>query len=150
MKAVLNMEELLVRATPGQVGRPTGKSCICFGTVNVGTISSRANEIVKILTLQKVDLCCFQETRWRRGLACLIKGNNAIYKFFWWGDQSGFGGVEMLAEKWVNNIISLKRYDHRYVTLRFLVGKTMLYAAMFPNLVWLLRRRIHSMKKYLV
>ena len=56
----------------------------------------------------------------------------------------------MLAEKWVNNIISLKRYDHCYVTLRFLVGKTMLYAAMFPNLVWLLRRRIHSMKKYLV
>ena len=36
MKAVLNVEELLVQATLNQAGRPTGKSCIHFGTVNVG------------------------------------------------------------------------------------------------------------------
>ena len=32
----------------------------------------------------------------------------------------------MLAEKWVNNIISVKRYDHRCLQLRFLVGTTIL------------------------
>ena len=57
-------------------------------------------------------------------MARLIKGNNTIYKFFWCGDQSGFGGVEMLAEKWVNNVISVKRYDHRCLQFHFLVGKT--------------------------
>ena len=45
MKAVSNMEELLVQATSGQGGRPAGKHRTRFGTVNVGTISGRANEI---------------------------------------------------------------------------------------------------------
>ena len=70
-----------------------------------------------------MDLCCLQETRWRGGSARLIKGKNTIYKFFWCGDQSGFGGVGiMLAQKWINNVISVKRYDHRCLQLRFLVG----------------------------
>ena len=103
MKAVSNMEELLVQATSGQGGRPAGKHRIRFETVNVETISGRANDIVEMLTRRKVDICCLQETRWRGGSARLIKGKNTIYKFFWCGDQSGFGGVGMLAEKWVNN-----------------------------------------------
>ena len=32
----------------------------------------------------------------------------------------------MLTEKWVNNVIYVKRYDHRCLQLRFLVGTTML------------------------
>ena len=56
MKAVSNMEELLVQATSGQGGRPAGISHIVFGTVNVETISGRANEIVEILTRLKVEL----------------------------------------------------------------------------------------------
>ena len=54
-KAVSNMKELLVQEA-------AGKSCIRFGTVNIGKINGRANEIVEILTWQKVDLCCLQET----------------------------------------------------------------------------------------
>ena len=126
MKAVSNTEGLLVQATPGQGGRPARKSLIRFGTVNVGTISGRANKIFEMLTRQKVDLCCLQKTRWRGGSARLIKGINNIYKFFWCGDQSGFGGVGMLAEKWVNNVISVKRYNHCCLQLRFLVGTTIL------------------------
>ena len=44
------MEELLVQATHGQGGRAAGKSCIQFGTVNVGIISGRADEVVAMLT----------------------------------------------------------------------------------------------------
>ena len=32
----------------------------------------------------------------------------------------------MLAEKWVKNVISVKRYDHCCLQLHFLVGKTTL------------------------
>ena len=53
MKAISNMRELLVQATPDQGGRPAEKSCICFGTVNVERISGRANEIVEMLTQWK-------------------------------------------------------------------------------------------------
>ena len=123
MKVVSNMKESLVKDNTGQGVRPAGKSPIRFGTVNVGTISGRANEIAEMLTRRKVDLCCLQETRWRGGSARLIKGKNTIYKFFWCRDQSGFGGAGiMLAQKWINNVISVKRYDHRCLQLRFLVG----------------------------
>ena len=122
MKAVLNMEELLVQAASGQGGRPAGKSCIRFGTVNFWTIRGRANEVVEILTQRKVDLCCLQETRWRWGFARLIKGNNTIYKFFdvgisqfWWSWYN---------EKWVNNVIFVKRCVHQCLQGRFLVGTT--------------------------
>ena len=56
MKAVSNMEKLLVQTTSGQAGRPAGKRRIRFATVNVGTIGGRANEFVEMLT-QKVYLC---------------------------------------------------------------------------------------------
>ena len=105
MKVVSNMKESLVKDNTGQGVRPTGKTSTRFGTVNVGTISGRANEIAEMLTRRKVDLCCLQETRRRGGSARLIKGKNTIYKFFWCGDQSGFGGVGMLAQKWINNVI---------------------------------------------
>ena len=38
MKAVSKIEEILVQATSGQGGRPSGKHRIRFGTVNVGTM----------------------------------------------------------------------------------------------------------------
>ena len=33
----------------------------------------------------------------------------------------------MLAEKWVNNVIFVKRYDHRWLQLQFLVGTSILH-----------------------
>ena len=60
MKVVSNMKESLVKDNTGQGVRPAGKSPIRFGTVNVGTISGRANEIAEMLTRRKVDLCCLQ------------------------------------------------------------------------------------------
>ena len=56
IKAVSNMKELLVQEAAGKI-------CIRFETVNVGKIKGRASEIVEMLTWQKVDLCCLQETR---------------------------------------------------------------------------------------
>ena len=74
MKAVSNIEKLLRQATSGQGGRSAGKHRICFGTVNVETISGRANEIVDILTQWKVDLCCLQETKMERRISSSDQG----------------------------------------------------------------------------
>ena len=65
MKVVSIMKESLVKDNTGQGVRPAGKSPIRFGTVNVGTISGRTNEIAEMLTQRKVDLFCLQETRWK-------------------------------------------------------------------------------------
>ena len=50
MKVASIMEDLMVRATSGQDDRPTGNCPIRFGTVNIGTISRRGNEVVEMLT----------------------------------------------------------------------------------------------------
>ena len=78
MKVVPNMKESLVKDNIGQSVRPAGKSPICFGTVNVGTISGRANEIAEMLTQRKVDLCCLQEIRWKGGSARLIPSTSSF------------------------------------------------------------------------
>ena len=52
MKAVSDMEELLVQAHQAKMIDPLEKF------VSVETISGRANQIVEMLTWQKVDLCC--------------------------------------------------------------------------------------------
>ena len=67
-------------------------------------------------------------------------------------DQSGFGGVGMLAEKWVNNVISVKRYEHRCLHLRFLVGTTVLNVICFyapQSGLSAEEKDIYSMKEYL-
>ena len=115
--------------TSGQGGRPAVVSKIRIGTVNVGTMNGRAHEVVDMLTRRNVDICCLQETRWRGGSARKIEGKNCKYKFFWCGDQSGIGGVGiMLADKWVNAVISVNRINHRCIQLRFLVGSVIVNA----------------------
>ena len=86
-------------------------------------MSGRANEVVEMLTRREVDVCCVQETRWRGRSARKIQGKDSVYKFFWCGDQSGYGGVGVLiAEKWIDNVISVARHNHRCIQIRFLVG----------------------------
>ena len=108
---------------PGQGERPAGTYKLRVATVNVGTMSSRSNEVVEMLSRRGVDVCCLQETRWRGGGARKIEGKDSFYKFFWCGDPSGFGGVGiMIAEKWIDDVISVTRHNHRCIQLRFLVG----------------------------
>ena len=73
-----------------------------------------------MLTRGKADLCCLQKTMWTGGLAHPVQREDSICKFFWSGDQSGVG--IMVAEKLVNNVISVTRYDHCCLQLHFLVG----------------------------
>ena len=58
-----NMNDNSVKS-PGKGDRPSGKCKLRIGTVNVGTMSGRASEVVEMLTRRKVDVCCLQETRW--------------------------------------------------------------------------------------
>ena len=117
------MKESYVNNVPGQGDRPAGTCNIRLGNINVGSMSGRANEVVEMLTRRKVDVCCLQETRWRGGSARKIEGKDSLYKFFWSGDKSGFGGVGvMLAEKWIEAVLSVKRLNHRCMQIRFLVG----------------------------
>ena len=102
--------------------RPSTKCRLPVGTVNVGTMSGRANEVVEMLTRREVDVLCVQETRRQGSSARKIQGKDSVYKFYWCGDQSGYGGVGILvAEKWIDNVISVARPSHHCIQIRFLV-----------------------------
>ena len=97
------------------------------GTVNVGTMSRRSGEIAEMAGRRKLDFCCVQETRWKGGSARTIGSEGAWYKFFWVGCAEGVSGVGILvAERWVDNVIEVKRVNERVMILRVIVGKSVL------------------------
>ena len=99
-----------------------------IASLNVGTMRVRASEIVETLARRRIDICAVQETGWRGCSTRMITGKNCRYKFLWSGDTSGFGGVGILvAEKWVENIISVYRTSSRQMSLRLLIGRKILY-----------------------
>ena len=72
---------------------------------------------------RRLDFCCLQETRWKGGSARVLGG----YKFFWKGCSEGVSGVGVLvAEKWVESVIEVKRVSERMMLLRVRVGKRIL------------------------
>ena len=95
-----------------------------FASLNVGTMRGRASEVVETLTRRRIDICCVQESRWKGGSARFISGKDSRFKFFWSGEENGLGGVGILiAEKWVDSVLSVARLDSRIINMRFMIGK---------------------------
>ena len=97
-------------------------------SLNVATMHGRASEIVETLAKRRIHICAVQETRWRGCSTRMITGKHCRYKFLWSGDKSGFGGVGILvAEKWVEKIISVDRTSSWQMSLRLLIGRKIFY-----------------------
>ena len=76
------------------------------------------------MSRRRVDACCVQEVRYRGESARLITGKNDRYKLFWAGNDRGQGGIGiMVAEKFVEDIISVVRVNDRIMFLKMMVGK---------------------------
>jgi len=100
-----------------------GRGTLKIGSANVGTMTGRSGEIVKMAERRDLDFCCLQETRWKGGSARVI----GSYKFFWVGCEKGVSGVGVLvADRWVDSIIEVKRVSERILVLRVVVGKSVL------------------------
>lgn len=94
-----------------------------MGTVNVGTMTKRYGEVTEMLRRRKIDFCCLQETRWK-GESNKTDGG---YKFLWKGCKEGTAGVGMMvAEKWVKNVLEVKKVNERIMVVRVRVGKVIL------------------------
>ena len=98
-----------------------------LGTVNVGTLRGRANEVAETLERREIDVCCIQEAGWRGEGARHIDGRSKQFKLFWTGNSSGHGGVGiMVAEKWIEKVIAVNRVNDRLMSVKLLVGKTIM------------------------
>src|SRR5271169_1379209 len=53
-----------------------------IGTVNVGTMVGRSEEIADMAGRRNLDVCCLQETRWKGGSARGMGKEGVRFKFF--------------------------------------------------------------------
>ena len=68
----------------------------------------KSNEVVETVSRRRVDLCCLQETRWKREGVKQMVGKDSRFKLFWSGNDKGTGGVGiLLAEEWWENVLRL-------------------------------------------
>ena len=83
--------------------------------------------MVETLSRRKVDLCCVQETRYRDGHCCIIKGKESRYKLFWSGNSKGTAGVGVfVAEKWIEKVFEVKQVFDRIILVKIIVGQQVL------------------------
>ena len=95
------------------------------GMANVGTMRGRSGEVVDMAARRRLDFCCLQETRWRGGSARVMGGEGARYKFFWSGSEKGVSGVGVLvAERWIESILEVRRVSERLMVVRLVVGRS--------------------------
>ena len=94
------------------------------GTLNVNTLRGRVCEVVEILSRRKVDVCCIQETRYRGGNSCIIKGKDIGYKLCWSGNDKGTAGVGVfVAEEWIEKVFEVQRVSDRIILVKLIIGQ---------------------------
>ena len=97
-----------------------------IGLVNVGTMRGRSGEIAE-MAARRLDICCVHETRWKGGSTRNIRCDDGWYKFFWVGCEDGVAGVGVLmAEKWIDSVVEVRRVSERVMVLRLAIGKSVL------------------------
>ncbi|KAK3556397.1 hypothetical protein QTP70_007981 [Hemibagrus guttatus] len=102
-----------------------GKSVgLRIGTLNVGTMTGKGRELVDMMERRKVDILCVQETRWKGSKARSI---GAGFKLFYYGVDSKRNGVGVvLKEKFVRNVLEVKRVSDRVMSLKLEIEGVML------------------------
>ena len=94
-----------------------------LGSVNVGSLLKRSSEVAEMVGRRQLDFCCVQECKWKGQGARFLEGDGVRYKFFWAGCKEGTAGVGiMIAEKWIDKVVEVKRISARLMMLRITVG----------------------------
>ena len=74
-----------------------------------------------------------QETRWKGGSTRNIGWDDGWYKFFWVGCEDGEAGVGVLvAERWIDSVVEVRRVSERVIVLRLAIGKLVLNVVSVP------------------
>ncbi|KAK2921479.1 hypothetical protein Q8A73_000964 [Channa argus] len=96
---------------------------LTVGTLNVGTMTGKARELIDMIQRRKVDILCVQETRWKGSKA---RSLGAGFKLFYHGSDRKRNGVRViLKEEFVKNVLEVKRVSDRLMSLKLEVEGVM-------------------------
>ena len=91
-----------------------------FGIWNVGTLKGRSRKV-----LERVKVCCIQETWWKGDGARVIRtATGEKYKLLWKGCAEGLNGVGVIiAEEFIDKVVKVVRIYDRLMMVKVLVGQ---------------------------
>ncbi|XP_046851762.1 uncharacterized protein LOC124445097 [Xenia sp. Carnegie-2017] len=101
-----------------------GSVTLRVGTVNVGTMKGRSAEVADMLKTRKVDVCGFQEVRFKGEGTRVIKDedNGARFKWSWKGNGSSTNGVGFaIREDWAKSVVAVKRVSDRVLRVDIVI-----------------------------
>ncbi|GJR76864.1 craniofacial development protein 2-like protein [Tanacetum coccineum] len=91
---------------------------ILTGIQNVGSLTERCLELADALGRHKVDIACFQETKWKGSSTREVNG----YKLWYSGSSSGRNGVGViLTARLKDNVVKVSRCGDRIMALSVVI-----------------------------
>jgi len=108
----------------GNWGRKgVGVEGIRFASWNIGTLTSKSIEIVKILRRHRANIACIQETKWVGANAREIDG----YKLWYSAHSRSTNRVGTLVGRdLVDGVVEVRRSSDRIMSIKLVVGVKML------------------------
>ena len=89
-----------------------------IGTWNLGILMGRRGEVCEELRKRMIDVCCFQEVRWRGQGARMLGMKGGRYKLWWSGKEDGVGGVGVIVmEEQCEDVVEVRRASDRVMTV---------------------------------
>ncbi|KAF7705380.1 hypothetical protein C0J45_6915 [Silurus meridionalis] len=89
---------------------------VWVGTLDVGTMTDKGIEVADMMERRKVDLLCFQETKWKWSMARSIGG---VFKLFYHGVDGKRNGVGViLKEEYSKSVVEVKRVSDRVMNVK--------------------------------
>ena len=86
-------------------------------------MTGQSNEVVEVMCRCKIDICGFQEVRWRGVSARLVEWKDSRFRLFWVENDKGMARVGvLLTEKWVEAIFDVKHVSDGIMLIKLFVG----------------------------
>ena len=89
----------------------------------MGSLCGSKAVVYEELRKRRVDVCCIQLVRWKGQGACFVGISGQRYKFWWSGNDAGFGGVGVLVKEEISrNIMEARRKSDRVMAIVLTLG----------------------------
>ena len=90
-----------------------------FASWNIGTLTGKSIELVKVLHRHKISIACVQETKWMGGKTKEIDE----YKLWYSSLNKAKNGVDILVRRdLVEPVVDVKRKSDRIISVKLVVG----------------------------
>ncbi|KAL3355926.1 hypothetical protein AABB24_016872, partial [Solanum stoloniferum] len=97
----------------------TGSHNVRVGSWNIGSLTGKSIELVKILKKRKINIACVQETRWVGAKAREVDG----FKLWYSGGSRDRNGVGILVDGDLREqVVEVRRISDRLMTIKLVIG----------------------------